>query len=176
MRRSSLVPLTVALALMAACSPDETDFSDAAETAIEGELAESLGLGEIEADCDDPPSTDDGTTFTCTAETEGGEAIDIEAEIQGDDEVVVNAINVISASDVANLEAEAARVLAEQVGQDLPAENVDCGGETLVIQLGEPIVCGLTDPASGEVFDATIVFEDVADGSFTVEVGSTPRA
>jgi hypothetical protein len=176
MHRTVLVPFTLVLALAAACSPDETDFSHAAQEAIEGDLAESLGLGEIEADCEDPESTDEGATFTCTATTEGGETIDVEAVIEGDDRVVVNAVNVVAATDVPNLEAEAARVLTEQVGQELPAENVDCGEETLVIQVSEPIVCALTDPASSDVYDVSIVFDDLEAGSFTVEVASTPRS
>jgi hypothetical protein len=143
---------------------------------VEGDLAESLRLGEIDADCEDPPSTDVGATFSCTATTEGGETIDVDAVIDEDDRVVVNAVNVIAATDVPNLEAEAARVLAEQVGQELPAENVDCGEETIVLEVSEPIVCALTDPASGDVFDATVVFEDLSDGSFTVEVASAPRS
>lgn len=178
MHRIVLVPFTLVfpLALVTACSPDETDFSDAAQEAIEGDLADSLQLGDLDADCEDPSSTDEGSTFTCTATTDGGESIDVSAVIEGDDRVVVNAVNVIAAADVPNLETEAARVLTEQVGQELPAENIDCGDETLVLQVGEPVVCALTDPESGDVFDATIVFENLEDGSFTVEVASAPRA
>jgi hypothetical protein len=178
-RMRTLVIRVVAFAAFAAsmlgCSPDETDCKAAAEEAIEGDLADQLAIGELTAECDDPENTDVDTTFTCTAQTESGSTIDLDAVIVSDEEVQVDARNVLTADDVASLEGEAARVLAEQVGQDLPAENIECGTQSLVIVTSEPTVCVLTDPESGEVYDATVVFDDVESGAFTVEVAEEPR-
>jgi hypothetical protein len=158
-----------------ACSADEGEFAAAAENAIEGDLAENLELGTLSADCAEPESTEDGTPFACTAETADGATVEVRAVIDGDDQVVVNAVNVIPADGLGALEAEAARTLADQVGQPLPAESIDCGAEPIVVRIGEPITCALTHPGSGEVHDATIVFDDYERDSFTVELAQAPR-
>ena len=67
MTRTLLVGLGAAAVLLAACSPDKTDFRDAASGVIEGDLADNLSIDQLDATCDDPSSRDVGTTFTCTA-------------------------------------------------------------------------------------------------------------
>ena len=49
MTRTLLVGLGAAAVLLAACSPDKTDFRDAATGVIEGDLAENLAIEELDA-------------------------------------------------------------------------------------------------------------------------------
>ena len=77
-------------AVLSACSADETDFQKAAEEAA-GQIAEDAGVTAT-ASCEEPPSTDVGTTFSCTITLEDGEVVSATAEIVSDDtvEVVTN--------------------------------------------------------------------------------------
>ena len=68
MRRYA-IPIVAGLAILgvAACSPDEGDFKNDAEGFIEdddGEVESQVGVALSDASCEDPPSTEEGTTFT----------------------------------------------------------------------------------------------------------------
>lgn len=61
------------LALLAACSADGDDFQRSAEEYIEGDrIAAQAGTSFTDAACDEPASTDAGTTFACTATAADG--------------------------------------------------------------------------------------------------------
>jgi hypothetical protein len=88
MRRYA-IPAIAGLAILgiAACSPDEGDFKNDAEGFIEdddGEVEGQLGVALSDATCDDPASSDVGTTFTCTAVGDDGTTYDFTVEITGD--------------------------------------------------------------------------------------------
>ena len=165
------------VALMAGCSASATNYQEAAEKLIGSELSDQLAMSSLDGHCEEPSSNDVGTTFSCTATSADGETIRFEAEIKPDEKVFVTTTNVLSAERLAQIEAEAARILTEQVGQDLPAENIDCGDTAIVAESGAPFVCALTDPSSSEVYDAKITLDDVESPTrLDVEVSDTPRA
>jgi Domain of unknown function (DUF4333) len=88
MRRYA-IPIAAGLAVFcaAACSPDEGDFKNDAEGFIEdddGEVESQIGVALSDATCEDPASTDVGTTFTCTAVGDDGTTYDFTVEITGD--------------------------------------------------------------------------------------------
>jgi hypothetical protein len=87
--RRYVIPALAGLALagVAACSPDAGDFKDDAEGFIEdddGEVESQLGLALSDAACDDPSSSDVGSTFACTAVAEDGTTYNFTVEITGD--------------------------------------------------------------------------------------------
>jgi hypothetical protein len=87
--RRYVIPALAGLALtgVAACSPDAGDFKSDAEDFIEdddGEVESQLGVALSDASCEDPPSSDAGTTFACTAVGEDGTVYDFTVEITGD--------------------------------------------------------------------------------------------
>ncbi len=75
--------------VFAACSADKTDFKAAAEKTIRDEIARLIE-GDASADCDDPGSTDIGTTFACTGTAGDGTTSTWTAEITGDKQVTVS--------------------------------------------------------------------------------------
>jgi hypothetical protein len=88
MRRYA-IPIAAGLAVLgvAACSPDKGDFKNDAEGFIEdddGEVETQVGVALSDATCDDPASTDVGTTFACTAVGDDGTTYDFSVEITGD--------------------------------------------------------------------------------------------
>jgi hypothetical protein len=87
--RRYVIPALAGLALVgvAACSPDAGDFQDDAEGFIEdddGQVESQLGVALADASCEDPSSSDVGTTFACTAVGEDGTTYDFTVEITGD--------------------------------------------------------------------------------------------
>lgn len=75
--------------VLAACSADETDFQETAED-LAVEIAEEENPGfTAEAECEEPSSTDVGTTFDCTVTFDDGDQLTAEAEIISEDEVRV---------------------------------------------------------------------------------------
>ena len=94
MRRYA-IPIAAGLAVLgaAACSPDEGDFKNDAEGFIEeddGQVESQVGVALADATCEDPASTDTGTTFACTAVGDDGTTYDFTVEITGDNEYQVS--------------------------------------------------------------------------------------
>jgi hypothetical protein len=173
--RRLLLPGLLAL-LVGACSASEKNYHDAALKVIQGDLEGQLGMGTLEASCEDPPSNHVGTTFSCTANTRDGETVRFSAEIESGKKILVNTTNVLTTENLARVEQEAARILTEQVGQELPATAVDCGNRPIVAESGRPFVCALTDPQTGAVFDTQITLDDVANPKqLHVQVANSPR-
>lgn len=101
MRRSMMVALLAGgVVLLAACSADEKDFKDEGEDYIEsddftGALDDRVGVVVEFADarCDEPDSTEVGTTYQCTATGDDGIEYTFEVEITGDNELTVQSID-----------------------------------------------------------------------------------
>ncbi|MFA9564364.1 MAG: hypothetical protein ACERLM_06625 [Acidimicrobiales bacterium] len=146
----------------------------AAQDVIEEELAGELALGEIEAECGEPPNDDEGSTFACTSETDRG-LIRWEATIVDEDTVNVQSLNFLVGSDVVALEGAAVVELEQVVGTTLGTENFDCGEPPLVLDSDDELVCALTDPANGDVYDTTVIITDTSTGAFEFEVAPEPR-
>jgi hypothetical protein len=70
-------------------SPSTTiDYREAGETAIELAMAQQFGVG-IEAQCDEPPSTEPAATFDCTGIVTGGTTVEFVATITQDAGVTI---------------------------------------------------------------------------------------
>ncbi len=73
MRARPLAAIAATTIVVGACGGNAGpgDFADEAEKYIEGELADDnpqvTGIPFTDANCDEPASTDVGTTYTCTA-------------------------------------------------------------------------------------------------------------
>ncbi|MGK0275421.1 MAG: hypothetical protein ACI9N0_001805 [Ilumatobacter sp.] len=83
-----LSALTIVAAL-ASCSASETDFKSAAEEAAVEAAEENNPEFTATAQCDDPSSTDVGTTFSCTVTFNDGDTAQMSAEITSDDTVTI---------------------------------------------------------------------------------------
>jgi hypothetical protein len=87
--RRYVIPALAGLAFagVAACSPDAGDFKSDAEEFIEdddGDVESQLDVALSDASCEDPASSDVGSTFACTAVGEDGTVYDFTVEITGD--------------------------------------------------------------------------------------------
>jgi len=144
------------------------------ESFIEDTLADEIGLGELTASCSKPSSEEAGTRFLCTADTENGKTVELQATVEADGSFV-KTTNVVLAK---NLPVVAAAVLGEVenlTGVDLADDALDCGTESIVVDDANQIVCTITDPA-GAVFDTTITFKgldtDNPTFDFVVDTGA----
>ena len=163
------------MASAASCSFSFGDTPEGvAEELIETELASSLGIEDVMADCEAPPNRDPGPTFACTSETDLGN-IAWEAVMEDENTVNVNSVNLLAPSDVDVLESSAAEVLGAEAGIGLTADGFDCGDAAIVLGDDLTVACAVTDPASGDIYDATIEITDLETGTFNVEVADQPR-
>ncbi|MEO7397999.1 MAG: DUF4333 domain-containing protein [Ilumatobacteraceae bacterium] len=91
MKKTFIAALVSGGLIFAACSADKTDFKAAAQKTIRKDVEDNSGIeGDATVECDDPDSTDKGTTFDCVATAGDGTAFNYSAEITGDKEVTVN--------------------------------------------------------------------------------------
>jgi hypothetical protein len=176
MRLSALSVLVLALAVTGCSFSASVGGSptSAAEEVIEDDLAAQLGFGEIEAECGEPPNEDEGATFLCTSETDHG-LVRWEATMAEEDTVNVQSLNVLVEDDVAALEVAAAAEIEQVVGLPLGTEHFDCGAAPVVLGAEDQVVCALTDPADGDVYDTTVIITDMSSGAFEFEVAEEPR-
>lgn len=153
----------------------ENGFTTAGEELIEGELADGIGLGPLDADCSGRELSA-GDTFECSATPNGQGTIRFIATIneQGD-QVNISSTNLLLAEQVEEIESFAASLIEEQTGSPIGAENFECADRSLIISSGETIDCLVTDPSDGTVYGATVTVEDVAQPSVRVQLGDPIR-
>ncbi|MGH1503064.1 MAG: hypothetical protein ACRBI6_05875 [Acidimicrobiales bacterium] len=176
--KRTAVPLLLAGGiLLAGCST--TDFPGSAVDLIEGELADQAGFGALTADCESPGDQPvEGDTFDCTGVTEDGRTIEFTATITAEDTFDIGSTNVILPSDLGQVEALTAQAIGESIGIVLPADSVDCGAEPLIVDGDATMLCAVTDPDTGDVYDTTLSNIVLApdDISFEYDVAESPRS
>jgi hypothetical protein len=169
----------VVLCVAGACGASGTDYRATAEKLITGDLAEQAGLGKVSASCEEPPSKPEtGERFACTATSASGEVVRFTATVEDGSKVNVESTNLITADGLERIEQVAVEALEREQGQALGRENFDCGDDYVVLDPSrEVLVCTLTDPDSGNEYEATVDVPDLQDVStLTVEVADTPKA
>jgi hypothetical protein len=141
-------------------------IENATEDLIEDTLADQIGLGELDATCTKPASDDVGTRFLCTATTDDGRTIELQAEVD-EDGSFVETTNVVLADKIPEITATIVTQVEELSGLDLDDDALDCGSKSLIVDADNQVVCQITDPV-GDVFDTYITFNglDTDDPSF----------
>ncbi|MEZ5408484.1 MAG: hypothetical protein R2761_10690 [Acidimicrobiales bacterium] len=168
-------PVAAALTLaLSACSIGDTP-EGVAEKLIEGELADQLSLGDITATCEKPPNRDVGTTFTCTSPTEFGE-IEWTATMADAKTVNVQSDNLVTKDVLPQIETAAASSLSASVGAEITDADIDCGPNPVVLADDLSMVCALTDPGNGAVYDTTLTFTDLQQGAFDISIAEEARS
>jgi hypothetical protein len=170
-----VVPLAVALAALAGCS-DSAALSG--QALIEGELADTIGLGELDATCNEPDGLQEGETFTCTATTTDGTSIEFLGTMTSDDEFEVVTTNLLTAEDVTALREEGARVLSEEVGATIVADDIECADGAVVLDETGVVMCTITDTSTGDVYDLTVDTGGLEPGTgardLSFQIGDAP--
>jgi hypothetical protein len=182
MNRESRLPVVV-VALVAGLAltgcTDRLPFGNSADDGyrmvaqdlIEGELAERIGLGPLEATCEGR-NLGPGDTFSCTALASEAGIIEFRATIsESGDEVDLASTNLLAADQVTAVEAFAASLIEGQAGRPFSPENFECADRSLIVRAGDVIDCLATDPADGTVFHAPVTIDDLETLSVTVTIG-----
>jgi hypothetical protein len=180
MRRRVIVAIGVLSIVMAACSA-EVSFSvggqsaeEAAVDLIEGDLADQIGLGPLDASCQDIDDLEVGDMFGCTAFVESGDVIRFVVVADAEDSIDVTSQNLILAEAVPTLEAAAVEALESGTGLSLGVENFDCGDRTVIVEEGGDVACVLTDPSNGDRYEATVTLNSREPLNIDVVVAETP--
>jgi hypothetical protein len=173
------VGFVVAVLVLQACtarvSVGGSGTAAAAEGMIETYFAEQAGLGALSADCQQLDSPQRGDIFACTGTTEAGDVIRFQGVVEEDDSVSVRSLNLVSVEGLTIVEDLAVQALEERVGQTLGRENFECGDRGVVVNPGGVINCVLTDPVSGDRYDAYVTVKTIDPASIDVEVGTAPK-
>jgi len=154
--------------------PDNTDdelsigglrVHDAAETLIQGDLAEQLGL-ELDASCDEVDDAAIGSEFSCTATTADGEVVELHAVVDREDHINVSTVNLVTAEVVPIFEQKAAEALSAEAGVPL---TLDCGGaQAVVLDENSEIDCVASDGTTEQ--DAKLTVTDTSTGEFRIRL------
>lgn len=88
--RKILIAIPVFALAVAACS-DTANYKSQTEDFIESDDVETEVGGEVtDASCEEPASTDVGTTYTCTGQVEGTGEVTFVSTIDGEDSFEVS--------------------------------------------------------------------------------------
>ncbi len=172
--RTGLVVAAGAIVL-AACS---SSAADSGEVVIEEKLADEIGLGDLDATCNEPEGLKEGETFTCTATTPEGTTIELLGTMTTDDEFEVVTTNLLTADDVVAIREEGARVLSEEVGATILPEDIECAEGSVVIDDVGDFHCTITDTGTGDVYDLTVSTGGLEPGvgvrALSFQIGDAP--
>lgn len=176
-RRLLAAALTAPLLTTAACGAlpftdaDDQRYLDAGRELIEGDLADRIGLGALEADCDGH-HLDPGDTFTCTAVSPGRRPILFVAMISADGRAVdLTTTNLLLADQVEQIETFAASLIAQDTALPIDNDHFECADNSVVVGTGETMDCLVTDPTDQTILAVSVTIDDLDTLSITVDVG-----
>jgi hypothetical protein len=156
--------------------------ADAYKAAAEGVISTQIALksfGPLTPTCETPSRTNDGDMFTCTGTTTDGRVITFDATIASKGVDVVTT-NVLTTTNLRNIEKSAADALSANVGKPLKATDLSCGNDFIVYTPGDPIACTLTVPDTGAELPAVVTLDSMGENAkLRVKVGAptlTPSA
>jgi hypothetical protein len=161
---------------LVACSGSAADTG---EVVIEEQLADEIGLGELDATCNEPEGLQEGETFTCTATTTDGETLEFLGTMTSDDEFEIVTTNLLVASDIETIRVEGARVLSDEVGVTIVPEDIQCADGSVVLDDAGDFTCTITDSETGDVYDLTVSTGGLEPGvgvrELSFQIGDAPR-
>ena len=173
---SIVIAVAVGGLVLAACS---ASAADSGEVVIQEELADEIGLGDLDATCNEPDGLKEGETFTCTATTIEGETIEFLGTMTSDDEFDIVTTNLMIASDIETIRAEGARLLSDEVGSTVAPEDIECADGSIVLDDVGDFLCSITDTGTGDVYDLTVSTGGLEPGvgvrELSFRIGDAPR-
>jgi hypothetical protein len=153
-------------------SAGDQGFLDAGEELIEGDLADQIGLGPLDATCSGQ-NLQAGDTFSCMARPGQLTPIEFTGTVDDDEaSVVITSDNLLLATQVQEVEAFAAGLLQQQTTLAAQPEDFDCGDTSVIIASGEVLNCMVTDPSDGTIYEAPVTIENLQDLAITVNIGN----
>ena len=152
---------------------------DSGEVVIEEKLADEIGLGDLDATCNEPDGLREGETFTCTATTPDEQTVLFLGTMTSDDEFDIVTTNLLVASDIETIRSEGARVLSAEVGATIEPEDIECAEGNVVLDDVGDFMCAITDTGTGDVYDLTVSTGGLEPGvgirALSFQIGDAPR-
>ena len=153
-------------------SANDQAFLDAGEELIEGDLAEQIGLGPLDAACSGQ-NLGAGDTFSCSARPGQLTPIEFTGTVDEDESsVAITSDNLLLAAQIEEVEAFAAGLLQEQTSRAVQPEDFECGDTSVIITSGEVLSCTVTDPSDGTIYEAPVTIDNLQDLAITVNIGN----
>jgi hypothetical protein len=152
--------------------------AESGQVVIEEQLADEIGLGDLDATCNEPEGLSEGETFTCTATTTEGQTIEFVGTMTSDDAFEIVTTNLLTASDVEAIRDEGARVLSAEVGAAIQPEDIECADGSVVLDAAGDFRCTITDSSTGDVYDLTVSTGGLEPGvgvrELSFQIGDAP--
>ena len=146
---------------------------------IEEKLADEIGLGDLDATCNEPEGLSEGETFTCAATTTDGQTIEFLGTMTSDDEFEIVTTNLLIASDIEVIREEGARLLSDQVGAAVLPDDIECAEGSVVLDDVGDFLCSIIDTGTGDVYDLTVSTGGLEPGvgirELSFQIGDAPR-
>jgi hypothetical protein len=153
--------------------------AESGQVVIEEKLADEIGLGDLDATCNEPDGLSEGETFTCTATTTDGQTIEFLGTMTSDDEFEIVTTNLLTASDIDIIREEGARLLSTEVGVEILPDDIECAQSSVVLDASGDFLCAITDTGTGDVYDLTVSTGGIEPGGgvreLSFQIGDTPR-
>ncbi len=150
--------------------------TQAAEQLIVGPLAEQVGLGPLTASCPDMSSAKGGDVYPCTAATDTDRVLNVDAAILDTGQVELSTTNVILASALPSFEQSAVDAINKvRPDANLATGAVACGRSSVVLPDDRMMICELTDPRTGQIFNVSLTVEDIEGRQFSLVVADRPK-
>jgi hypothetical protein len=167
--------LLVTAVAFAACGGSA---AESGESVIEGELAEEIDLGDLEAQCNEPEDLVEDETFTCTATTTDGQTIEFIGTMTSDDEFNINTSNLLVPSDITTIVESLSTALTEQIGVTVAVDDITCPEGSVVLDDADAFECTVVDTATGDTYPLTVSTGGLEPGAgpkdLRFEVGAEP--
>jgi hypothetical protein len=145
------------------------------ESLIRSTVSDQLDLGPLAPSCPEVQPVGVGATWECTATTEDQRLVALNGQVDGEGRVRVVTTNVISAAALPGFERVAAETLNADFGSSLTVDDIDCGDRSVVFGEDRSMVCGLFDPDTQQIYDATLTVFDIETRRFEIAVAAEPR-
>ena len=154
---------------------DGDTFSRLAVDLIEGQSADLLGIGTLEANCPaDPGELEVGDAFQCTATTldssvvEAGSIVESLATVEPDNMIFVEPINAVNSEVIE--EDLLQQLVSQETGAILTRDGVDCGQDVALLQ-EEQLTCEIS-PSNAPADTATLTFVSIDPLNYSFAFGA----
>lgn len=139
---------------LGACSSGSA--ADSGVVTIEEKLADDIGLGDLEAECNEPDGLKEDETFTCTAATADGETIEFLGTMTSDDSFNIVTTNLLIPSDIDTIVQDAATQLSTVTSSAILPADIECPEGSVVLDDEGEFICAITNTSTGDIYDLTV--------------------
>gem|GEM_PF-3885222 len=171
--------LLVSCTALATGTPEPTETLSVRQTAerlTSNDIANLIGQGALEPVCEELSNPVHGATFKCSAQASDNRVVFLSGKVEIDGRISLVTTNVVLASDLPEIEKVAVVYVNQRLQGNYPPNTLTCGESSIILNTQKVIACSFIEPGSGDIFDAEVRIDDLANKKVTVRIAGQPRA